>query len=352
MDKINVLIVSGSDFNSEFLDNIAAIDPRISLRIGVKQFIEELRKKNAIALADRFENDFSFCSDRQENNNEESLDDLLSQSEVIFGRMALPDNIIRRAPRLRWIHLQGAGLDAYNATGVFESDIMITYGKGTMATPIAEHVLAFIFALSKNFRRLLINKQIKKWDRFISNDIDRKTIGIIGLGAIGKQIAQLAKGVGMHVLAMKRTVSQEDKKKHNVDELFPPDRLDHLLSSSDYVVLSAPLTPETTGMIGERELRMMKSSAYFINIARGKMVDEAALIKALKEGWIAGAGLDVFNTEPLPPENELWELPNVIISCHQSAYTPSGRDKPNDLFCENLRRYVAGEQLLNVVTRP
>ncbi len=351
MDKINVLIVSGSDLNNEFLDNITAVDPRISLKIGVRQFIDELRSKDITApLADRFEEDFSLWGDLQATGGQESLDNLLAQSEVIFGRMALPENLIQRAPRLKWVHLQGAGIDAYKSTGIFDSNLIISNGRGTMAIPIAEHVLAFIFALAKNFHRLLSNKQSKRWDRFIGMDIEQKTVGIIGLGAVGSQVARLAKGVGMRVLATKRTVGEGDKEMFDVDELLTPDGLHHVLSLSDFVVISAPLTSETTGIIGKEELRRMKPSAYLINIGRGRIVDEAALIEALKEGWISGAGLDVFNTEPLPPESELWQLPNVIISCHMAAFTEKGIEQNVNLFCENLRRYVAGEQLLNVIT--
>ncbi len=351
MDKVNVLIVSGADLNRAYLENVAAVDPRISLKMGVKQFIEELRRKGGKdLLVDRLEEASSLWRDWQGNEGQD-LDTLLAQAEVIFGRVVLPDNLLLRAPRLKWIHIQGAGLDAYMSTGIFDSNIMLTSGKGTMAVPMAEHALAFIFMLAKNAPRILGSKQRKRWERFMTLDIQQKVAGIIGLGTIGSEVARLARGVGMRVFAMDRFVTKREKSAFGVDEVFPPGELHQMLSQSDFVVISAALTAETTGMISEAELRVMKPTAYLINVARGKIVDQPALVRALKEGWIAGAGLDVFEAEPLPPDSELWELPNVILSYHMSGFTNSTRERDMELFCENLRRYLAGEQLLNIIDR-
>ncbi|MFC1971322.1 NAD(P)-dependent oxidoreductase [Chloroflexota bacterium] len=148
---------------------------------------------------------------------------------------------------------------------------------------------------------------------------------------------------------MDKFVTKREKNVSGVDEIFTPDELYEMLSECDFGVISAALTPETTGLIGEKELKAMKPTAYLINIARGKILNETALIRALKEGWIAGAGLDVFQAEPLPPESELWEVPNLILSSHMSGFTRISRDREIEFFCENMRRFLAGEQLLNVV---
>lgn len=178
-----------------------------------------------------------------------------------------------------------------------------------------------------------------------------RTVGIIGLGAIGGEVARLAKGIGMKVIATRRSATRRESGVFGVDELYPYLDLLQMLSESDLVVIAAPLTAETRGMIGEAELRAMRPTAYLINVARGPIINQSALIKALREGWIAGAGLDVFETEPLPPDSELWDLPNVILSSHMAGSTDRRSQRVLGLFCENLRRYLAGEQLLNVIDR-
>jgi phosphoglycerate dehydrogenase-like enzyme len=169
------------------------------------------------------------------------------------------------------------------------------------------------------------------------------------MGAIGSRVAELAHALGMRVLAIRRSVAERGQGEAPVDELLPPADLSYLLSESDYVVLAVPLTPESTKMIGERELRAMKPSAVLINIARGSVIDEPVLVRALKERWIAGAALDVFEREPLPSDSELWALDNVLLTPHISGGTPRYMERAVDLFCDNLRRYLAGEPLRNVV---
>jgi phosphoglycerate dehydrogenase-like enzyme len=352
VDKLNVLVVSGIDLGRFYLEKIPAVDPRISLEVGVRQFIDELRRKDGkMRLADRLEAESRLWKDWEVYEGKGDIDTLLARAEVVFGRVALPNNLVSRAPRLKWIHIQGAGIDEFKATGMLESSVLVTNGKGTMATFIAEHVLAFIFTMAKNVPRLLKIKQNGKWERFKTMELEQRTVGIIGLGAIGSEVARLAKGVGMRVIATKRSTTRRETNVSGVDELYPRGDLIQLLSDSDFVVVTAPLTEETKGMIGERELRAMKSTAYLINVARGQIVDESALIKALKEEWIAGAGIDAFDIEPLPSDSEFWELPNTILSCHMSGNTIRSRDREMSLFCENLRRYLAGEQLLNVIDK-
>jgi phosphoglycerate dehydrogenase-like enzyme len=187
----------------------------------------------------------------------------------------------------------------------------------------------------------------REWQRFMPQELFGKTVGIVGMGHIGTEVARLAKAFGCYVVATRRSItlpSRDDA----ADELLPPGSLLDLLARSDFVVLAVPLTAETRQLIGESELRAMKPTAVLINIARGTVVDEAALVQALKGGWIAGAGLDVFEQEPLPEDSELWGMDNVIMSPHISGGTAIYNQRATGIFCQNLRLYLAGEPLLNL----
>ena len=352
MGKVNVLVVSKVDLHQGYLENIAAVDPRISVKDGAGQFVAELRRKGRKGpWVDRLEKEVALERNQQVPETQEALDTLLAQAEVIFTTVLIPDDLLSRTPRLKWIHLGGTGIDSYLSAGIFESKIMITNSRGALAIPIAEHVLGLMLMLAKNVVRLLGNKQDRRWERFVTMELRDRTVGIIGLGAVGSEIARLTKGIGMRVIATRRSATKRESSVFDVDELYPCSELSQMLSESDFVVIAVPLTAETRRMIGETELRVMKSTAYLINIGRGHIVDQSALIKALKQGGIAGAGLDVFETEPLPDDNELWELSNVILSSHMAAATGRRSHRVVGMFCENLRRYLADEQLLNVIDR-
>jgi len=202
--------------------------------------------------------------------------------------------------------------------------------------------------LAKRAPLLFRMKEQRKWQRVVPGILHSKTLAVLGLGVIGREVARLGKAFGMRVIALE--VREMDPGGH-VDAVFPPSRLKEVLSQSDYVVVTLPLTPETTRLIGESELRSMKPTAYLVNIARGGIMDEEALIHALSENLIAGAGLDVFVREPLPVDSKLWELPNVIISPHVAGNREDYNTLAVDLFCENLRRYLDGHELINVVDK-
>ncbi len=270
------------------------------------------------------------------------------------------------APGLKWIQLISAGLDRFVGHPIMESDIIVTTASGIHATPIAEYVLASMLAFSRRFRDIWRLQEGREWpeDRWEilgGEELREKTVGILGYGSIGREVGRLCRAFGMRVLAADSAQEMEDRgyrppgtgdpKGTLLDSLFPPSQLREMLKECDFFVVAVPLTPETEGMVGREELRAMKESAYLVNISRGRVVDEEALIEALKEGWIGGAGLDVFAQEPLPQESELWGLDNVILSPHVSANTPHYQERFTELFCENLRRYLAGEELLNVVDK-
>ncbi len=330
MESVNVLItgtVTGL-IGEECLRQITSISPKIKLADASDLFSAE----RSGDLASR-----------------KKLDILLSEAEVIYGQR-LPQNVIARAPKLKWIQSMSAGVDRFLDNEFRQSSVIMTNVSGVHATPSSEFVLKLMLMFVKQAPLCFYLKQEKQWKRFTPTVVRSKTVGIVGLGSIGQEVARLAKAFGMRVVATRRSVKRVGRARY-VDIVLPQEQLPQLLSESDFVVLALPLTPETNKLIGEEELRIMKASAYLINIARGGIVDEEALIRALDEHWIAGAGLDVFAAEPLPTNSRLWELPNVIFSPHVSGDMEDYNIRATEIFTENLRHYLNGEKLRNVVDK-
>jgi phosphoglycerate dehydrogenase-like enzyme len=277
------------------------------------------------------------------------LDALLPQAEVAFG-LKFPDAMIARAPNLKWIQVFLAGIDGFKAKGLLPDRIVFTKTAGIQGTAMAETIISRMLMFAKNAPLYFQGKLTKTWERKESITLRGKTLGIMGLGNVGKELARIAKAFGMRVIANRRSTKKVGRAK-NVDLLLPSSDLHQLLKESDFVALTLPLTPDTEKMLGVKEFEMMKNSAYIINISRGQIIDEEALIKALKSNHIAGAGLDVVAIEPLPQNSKLWDMPNVIISPHVAASMDDYPELATDLFCENLRRYISGKKLLNVVDK-
>ncbi len=259
-------------------------------------------------------------------------------------------DIFSESSGLKWIHYVGAGLNCFDEMGIWETKAIVTNSSGVAAIPISEHVLYMMLVFARKALVNFANKTDKRWVRIKSCELRGKTLGILGFGHIGQETARLAKALGMRVIVTRRSAVPE-LPTPNVDQVYPLDDLLALLAECDFLLLALPLTRKTAKIIGAAELRAMKPTAYLINIARGKLIDEPALIQALEEGWIAGAGLDVFAEEPLPPENPLWELPNTIITCHDSNSTGMADERIVELFCTNLKKYLNNEPLLNVVDK-
>ncbi|MFC2038674.1 D-2-hydroxyacid dehydrogenase [Chloroflexota bacterium] len=279
----------------------------------------------------------------------QKLDELLSDAEVLFG-LRFPPDYLARAPKLKWFQIMSAGAERYLDEKMKKSPVTLTNASGVHATAIAEYVLQVMLMFTKQAPNCFQMKQEKKWRRFQSSMLESKTVGIVGLGSIGQEVARLSKALGMKVIATRRSAKKEGRAK-NVDLLLPADRLNEMLAESDFVALTLALTSETEKYIGENEFKAMKSSAVLINISRGGVVDEEALIRALEEKTIAGAGLDVFSSEPLPADNKLWDIPNVLMSPHISGGMDDYIQRVNNLFCENLERYLAGKKLKNIVNK-
>jgi phosphoglycerate dehydrogenase-like enzyme len=279
---------------------------------------------------------------------EASVNQMLKDAEIIFGVPHVAD-ILTRAPGLKWIQLFSAGAEYILTPEMLKSPVMITNTSGIHVAPISETVFAFILAFAKQTPRLLQNQAARKWESFVPASLEGRTLGIIGYGSIGQGVARLARAFGMKVVAMRRSGRRAAVR--NVERLYARSELPQLLSASDYIVVAVPSTPETRGLIGEKEFQMMKPGAFLVNIARGNILDEAALVRALEEKRLAGAGLDTFVKEPLPVNSPLWSLPNVFVTPHLSGLQSEQAAKAFEIFRRNLERYLAGRRLINLVDK-
>jgi len=281
----------------------------------------------------------------------DSRDDAIQragEAEIVFAGH-FSDALWKNAPGLKWVQSGGAGIEQFMTPNFIASPIVLTNAAGVYAVPIADHVMAFVLHFCRGFHRMLRNQIGRHWSHDTEPDelID-KTIGIVGLGGIGTEVARRAKAFGMRVIATRR---RPELPSEFADEVRGADGLHWLLAESDYVALCSALTQNTHKLIGEEELKRMKPSAYIINIGRGGLIDEPALMAALNANEIAGAGLDVFAEEPLPIDSPLWDMPQVLVTPHASGSSPRSHERLMDLFSENVRRYVSGEPLLNVVDK-
>jgi len=290
----------------------------------------------------------------QSQDKEEALH-LIEDVDILFAGF-FSKELFLAARRLKWIQAWGAGVDRLLLPEVVKSRVIVTNAGGVHPTPISEHVIGLMLCLCRKLHLFIKNQTERKWEGFESwasaeqvEELSGKTVGIVGLGRIGTEIAQKARCLGMRVIATKRDPSQMPST--NVDRLVHPTDLTQLLGESDFIVLSLPLTKETKGMIGKPQFENMKRTAYLINVSRGEIVQEDKLIEALKQGWIAGAGLDTFENEPLPGDSELWGFRNVIITPHVAGLTPHYMERLTEIFCENLDRFIQKQPLINVVDK-
>jgi len=260
------------------------------------------------------------------------------------------DRLLARAPRLAWVHSASAGVERVLTPAGRERGLVVTNARGVFSEPIAEYVLMMVLAVSRRLPQLLELQRERTWQPLEGTELRDVTIGIVGLGSIGRAVAVLAAAFGCRVVATRRRPETDPGDTDlPIDRLTGPEGLPELLASSDYIVLAAPLTPETEGMIDEAALAAVKPGAWLINVARGRLIDERALIRALREGPLGGAILDTFRDEPLPPGSPFYDLANVIVTPHTSWSSGRVLDRSVELFCSNLRRYASGEPLANVV---
>ncbi|HML24222.1 MAG TPA: D-2-hydroxyacid dehydrogenase [Aggregatilinea sp.] len=297
---------------------------------------------------------------------EDVPEDVWARAEILYTSHLVPEPAM--APALRWIQVHSAGVDhIIDQPIVQQENIHVTSASGIHVTSMAEYTFAMMLYFSRKIPTLLAHQATAHWptgdeyDTFGAIELRGSTVGIVGYGSVGREIARLANAFGMKVLASKRDVLHPadtnsytlpgtgDPQGEFFERLYPPEAVTTMVRDCDFVVVTVPLTDATRNMVDADVIGAMKKTAYLINVGRGGVVDEDALLDALRSKAIAGAALDVFETEPLPADDPLWKLPNLIISPHLSGVSNTYAERAGDLFIENLRRYVAHKDLLNEV---
>ncbi len=284
----------------------------------------------------------------------EAFERAAPDADVIFN-WSLTGSLLREVfhlcPHVRWVHSRAAGIDNLLFPELVDSPVPLTNGTGVFSPPLGEFALAAILFFAKDLRRMIRSQAAGNWDPFDITEISGRTVGMIGYGDIGRAVATRVRAMGMQVMAVKR----HGPPLYNVDPLvsviYSPDRRIEMISRCDYLVVAAPLTAETRGMIGEAEFAAMKPDAVVINLGRGPVVDEAAMIRALAEKRIQGAALDVFDQEPLPAGHPLYRLDNVLLSPHCADHTPDWLERAMQFFIDQFERFRKNEPLLNVVDK-
>lgn len=272
---------------------------------------------------------------------------LAPRADVIFnwsGKRAVLEQVWKMAPRVRWVHSRSAGLDSILFPELIASPVPLTNGRGVFSQSLGEFVIGGVLFFAKDFGRMRRSQKEGKWDPFDTIEVSTQTMGIVGYGDIGKAAARRAQAMGMKILALRR---RPDRSK---GEYGWEQKLE-MLAECDYVVVAAPLTPETHHMISDAEFAAMKPTAVIINVGRGPIIDEAAMVRALESGRIKGAALDVFEVEPLPADSPLYRLDNVLLSPHSADNTPDWLENAMMFFMQNLERFRSGEPLLNIVDK-
>ena len=287
-------------------------------------------------------------------NSVEAFERLAAQATVILS-WSLSGELLRdvfaMSPNVRWVHSRSAGLETVLFPALVESPVPLTNGRGVFSQSLGEFALGAILYFAKDFRRMNRNQEAGRWEPFDIVEIAGQTVGILGYGDIGRAVAARVRAMGMRVLAVRRrgpSPSQADPLAH---QIFPPEGRMEMLAQSDYIVAASPLTAETRGIIGEREFQAMKPNAVVINLGRGPVIDEAAMVRALAGKRIKGAALDVFDTEPLPDGHPFYGLENVLLSPHCADHTPDWTDQAMRFFLAQFARFAAGQPLENVVEK-
>jgi len=277
-----------------------------------------------------------------------------ADAEVIFnwsGSLSLIREVFLMSPRLRWVHSRSAGLERTLFPELIASDVVMTNGSGVFSPSLGEFALAAILYFAKDFRRMIRNQIAGVWEPFDVLPVSGKTIGIVGYGDIGRAVAARVRPLGMNVLAIKRRVSKQNSADPLVNQICGAEDRIGVLSRCDYIVVAAPLNAETRGLIGAAEFAAMKPGAVIINVGRGPVIEENAMIKALSEGTIRAAALDVFDEEPLPEGHPFYEMENVLLCPHCADHTPDWLDNAMRFFITQFERFRGGGTLLNVVDK-
>jgi phosphoglycerate dehydrogenase-like enzyme len=339
MSKDRVRVLVAFPLAEELAQRIAAMDPRIDLLYAPE-----------LLGTPRYATDHAPPVQRSAEG-EVRWRDLLAQAEVVFGfDYSHLDDFLELTPCLKWVQGTSTGIGmAVKRFGWDRSDVVFTTARGVHSGPLAEFCLMAMLMFVKDAFRMAAEKERRHWERYAGSTLCGKTLSVISLGDGGQAVARLARCLGMRVLGTKRTIEGLEPTSLGVERLYPWTDLGPMLARADFVVLYLPQTAETEGLIGRAELAAMKQGSVLINVARGAIWDEPAVIEALERGHLGGLASDVFAVEPLPKDSPLWEMPNVIISPHSASAAGGENVKVTELFCENLARYLAGQPLLNVL---
>jgi len=338
--KLNVLFASFLE--EEHVRRISEVDPR--LRVIYEP--ELLRPP-------RYAADHTGAPRERTADQEARWRRLLAEVDILFDfdqthREDLPE----LAPNVRWIQATSSGIGKFVATmgyGERMPQTVFTKASGVHAQPLAEFCLMVMLMFRKRLFRVMRDQSRKHWERYAGTDLDGGTIVVVGLGAVGQEVARVSKALRMTVIGVDVPDFPLDSLDSPPDEFFPVGELRNVLPRAEHLVLIVPDTPQTAGLIGEKELALMPQGAILINIGRGPLVDEPALVEALTSGHLGGAGLDVFVEEPLPRDSPFWEMPNVLVSPHSGSTSDQENRRITDLFCQNLKRFLAGQPLINVL---
>lgn len=305
--------------------------------LNVLVFTRESSAPYRARLIDSEEARYLFCESEKE------VAARIEGADVILGSVSFPAQLLSQASHLRWIQVTGAGVDAFLAQGSLPTDVLLTRADLSFGDQIAEYVIGHLLSLTQRLRDVHRIQAARRWEPLTIEFLKGRTMGVAGTGSIGRTVAQRARGMGMRTVGLSRTVRELAE----FDACYGPERLSEFLSDLDVLVLCLPLTPETRGLIGREEFACMKRSAILVNAARGAIVDEVALIDALRGKMIRGAVLDVFTEEPLPETSPLWMMDNVTITSHHSGLNIP--DEIIDYFLANIARFRFGEPLHGLV---
>lgn len=279
--------------------------------------------------------------------------ELLSKADILFDfDQTHIEDLPDVAPNVKWLQATSSGIGQFvhkHGYDVRMPDTVFTTAKGVHAQPLAEFCLMVMLMFHKGVPRMLKEQQHKHWERYAGTDLSGRTLVILGLGSVGQRTAQLARAFGMHIIGVKRSTAGQSASELSVDELYDQSHLAEVLPKAEHLVIITPHTPETEGLLGQEQIALLPTGCTFINIGRGAVVDEQALIAALQSGQIGAAGLDVFQVEPLPENSPLWEMPNVLISPHSASTSDRENSRITDLFIENIKLFLDDKPLLNVL---
>ena len=342
LDSRDVSLVFASYLEPEHVERIRAVDDRL-----------DVRYEPDLLPPPRYPADHVGAPFERGPADEATWRSWLARADILFdfdraNLETLPD----LAPRLRWVQATSAGIGQLVARHRYAErmpDTVFTTASGVHAQPLAEFCLLSMTALSRGLPKLSRDQRAKRWERFAGTDLEGRTLLIYGHGSIGARVGRAARALGMYVIGIKRSVEGQDAESLDADELHATGALEEHLHRADFLVLAAPHTPETEHVIGREALALLPPGAVLINVGRGSLVDEPALVAALRSGHLGGASLDVFEEEPLPASSPLWEMPNVIVSPHSAGTSDRENERITSLFCDNLRRFLEGEPLLNVL---